>query len=172
MMGLRAVLSRRAVLKATRLPLPAVAVGNLSVGGTGKTPLAAWIARRYAGRGRVPGILLRGYGGGAPAGAPPAPPDPGGAGGAAPARAGALGPGGGRRARGDGVRYPAGAAPAGRPPRPGRRGDRGSGELRGAARSRRRRRASPSVSRPSPLRRGRRRPPGAGLRRGGLCCSH
>src|SRR5439155_1685955 len=57
---------RRAVLKTTRLPLPAVAVGNLSVGGTGKTPLAAWIARRYAGRGRVPGILLRGYGGGAP----------------------------------------------------------------------------------------------------------
>src|SRR5437879_3605523 len=31
-----------------------------------KTPLAAWIARRYAGRGRVPGILLRGYGGDEP----------------------------------------------------------------------------------------------------------
>ena len=66
MMRLRAGLYRRAVLKATRLPLPAVAVGNLSVGGTGKTPLAAWIARRYAGRGRVPGILLRGYGGDEP----------------------------------------------------------------------------------------------------------
>jgi tetraacyldisaccharide 4'-kinase len=44
------------------LPLPAVAVGNLSVGGTGKTPLAAWIARYCAERGRRPGILLRGYG--------------------------------------------------------------------------------------------------------------
>ena len=44
------------------LPLPAVAVGNLSVGGAGKTPLAAWIAAFYARRGVRPGILLRGYG--------------------------------------------------------------------------------------------------------------
>src|SRR6185295_11058481 len=43
-----------------------VAVGNLSVGGTGKTPLAAWIAQRYAARGQKPGILLRGYGGDEP----------------------------------------------------------------------------------------------------------
>jgi tetraacyldisaccharide 4'-kinase len=46
-----------------RLPLPAIAVGNLSVGGTGKTPLAGWIAGYCAARGRTPGILLRGYGG-------------------------------------------------------------------------------------------------------------
>jgi tetraacyldisaccharide 4'-kinase len=46
-----------------RLPLPTIAVGNLSVGGTGKTPLASWIARYCAARGRRPGILLRGYGG-------------------------------------------------------------------------------------------------------------
>ena len=46
-----------------RLPLPTIAVGNLSVGGTGKTPLASWIARHCAARGRRPGILLRGYGG-------------------------------------------------------------------------------------------------------------
>jgi tetraacyldisaccharide 4'-kinase len=46
-----------------RLPLPTIAVGNLSVGGTGKTPLANWIARYCATRGRRPGILLRGYGG-------------------------------------------------------------------------------------------------------------
>jgi len=63
MVRLRAGGYRWGVLKAARLPLPAVAVGNLSVGGTGKTPLAAWIARRYAERGRAPGILLRGYGG-------------------------------------------------------------------------------------------------------------
>ena len=49
---------------ATRpLPLPAVAVGNLAVGGAGKTPLAAWFAAFYAQRGLRPGILLRGYGG-------------------------------------------------------------------------------------------------------------
>jgi tetraacyldisaccharide 4'-kinase len=46
------------------LPLPAVAVGNLTVGGSGKTPIATWIAQYYAARGLVPGILLRGYGGG------------------------------------------------------------------------------------------------------------
>ncbi len=46
------------------LPLPAVAVGNLTVGGSGKTPIAMWIARYYAERGFIPGILLRGYGGG------------------------------------------------------------------------------------------------------------
>jgi tetraacyldisaccharide 4'-kinase len=44
------------------LPLPAVAVGNLTVGGSGKTPIASWIAAYYAARGHRPGILLRGYG--------------------------------------------------------------------------------------------------------------
>ena len=51
---------------AVRLPLPTIAVGNLSVGGTGKTPLAAWIAAYCVERGRTPGILLRGYGGDEP----------------------------------------------------------------------------------------------------------
>src|SRR5256712_12700428 len=51
---------------AARLPLPTIAVGNLSVGGTGKTPLAAWIADYCVARGRTPGILLRGYGGDEP----------------------------------------------------------------------------------------------------------
>ena len=45
------------------LPLPTVAVGNLTVGGSGKTPIASWIAKYYASRGYVPGIVLRGYGG-------------------------------------------------------------------------------------------------------------
>jgi tetraacyldisaccharide 4'-kinase len=44
------------------LPLPSVAVGNLTVGGSGKTPIATWIARHYVERGLKPGILLRGYG--------------------------------------------------------------------------------------------------------------
>lgn len=51
---------------AVRLPLPTIAVGNLSVGGTGKTPLAAWIAGYCLGRGHRPAILLRGYGGDEP----------------------------------------------------------------------------------------------------------
>ena len=37
--------------------------GNLTVGGSGKTPIAIWIARHYVSHGLVPGILLRGYGG-------------------------------------------------------------------------------------------------------------
>jgi tetraacyldisaccharide 4'-kinase len=51
-------------LPAHELPLPSVAVGNLTVGGSGKTPIAMWIARYYAQQGITPGILLRGYGGG------------------------------------------------------------------------------------------------------------
>ncbi len=66
MMKLRAAAYRAGWRRIERLPLPTVAVGNLSVGGTGKTPLAAWIARYYAERGRTPGILLRGYGGDEP----------------------------------------------------------------------------------------------------------
>jgi tetraacyldisaccharide 4'-kinase len=44
------------------LPLPSVAIGNLTVGGSGKTPIAIWTARHYVSRGLTPGILLRGYG--------------------------------------------------------------------------------------------------------------
>jgi tetraacyldisaccharide 4'-kinase len=60
--SLRAAAYRRGIVRARPLPLPAVAVGNLSVGGTGKTPLAAWIAAYCVQAGRRPGILLRGYG--------------------------------------------------------------------------------------------------------------
>jgi tetraacyldisaccharide 4'-kinase len=44
------------------LPLPSVAIGNLTVGGSGKTPIAIWVSQYYVSRGLVPGILLRGYG--------------------------------------------------------------------------------------------------------------
>ena len=43
--------------------IPVVSVGNLSIGGTGKTPVAAWIAGRLSDKGVRPGIVLRGYGG-------------------------------------------------------------------------------------------------------------
>lgn len=49
---------------ATRLlPLPAVAIGNLTVGGSGKTPIATWVAAHYASHGIRPAVLLRGIGG-------------------------------------------------------------------------------------------------------------
>jgi tetraacyldisaccharide 4'-kinase len=62
-MAVRELAYRRGWLGIHDLPLPSVAVGNLTVGGSGKTPIAIWIARYYVSRGLVPGILLRGYGG-------------------------------------------------------------------------------------------------------------
>lgn len=50
------------LLRSHALGLPAVSVGNLSVGGTGKTPIAAWVAQWFLARGVTPAILLRGYG--------------------------------------------------------------------------------------------------------------
>ena len=42
---------------------PVVVVGNLTVGGTGKTPIVSWLARELRAQGLVAGIVLRGYGG-------------------------------------------------------------------------------------------------------------
>ena len=51
------------VLRAHKFSVPILSIGNLSVGGTGKTPVAAWFASRLAAKGVRPGIVLRGYGG-------------------------------------------------------------------------------------------------------------
>jgi len=61
-MAVREAAYRLGWLGIADLPLPSVAVGNLTVGGSGKTPIAVWMARYYVGRGLIPGILLRGYG--------------------------------------------------------------------------------------------------------------
>ncbi len=47
--------------------VPVLSVGNLSVGGTGKTPVASWLAGRLLARGARPGLVLRGYGDDEPA---------------------------------------------------------------------------------------------------------
>jgi len=49
------------VFRARRLPGTVISVGNLTVGGTGKTPLVLWIAERLAGEGKKTSILTRGY---------------------------------------------------------------------------------------------------------------
>ena len=46
----------------TPSPIPAVSIGNLTVGGTGKTPVSAWLAAQLQARGATPAIIMRGYG--------------------------------------------------------------------------------------------------------------
>jgi tetraacyldisaccharide 4'-kinase len=54
---------RSGLLRASRLAAPVVVVGNITVGGTGKTPLVLWLAAALKAHGRAPGIVCRGYGG-------------------------------------------------------------------------------------------------------------
>ena len=51
------------VLRSVRLPIPVIIIGNLTVGGTGKTPLVLWLATELRRRGGNPCILSRGHGG-------------------------------------------------------------------------------------------------------------
>jgi tetraacyldisaccharide 4'-kinase len=60
--GARDLLYEAGWLRTFATPIPVVSVGNLTVGGTGKTPIAAWVARELAIRGAHPAVVLRGYG--------------------------------------------------------------------------------------------------------------
>lgn len=53
------------VFKTQTLPVPVIVVGNISVGGTGKTPLIIWLVRFLKQAGFKPGVISRGYGGSA-----------------------------------------------------------------------------------------------------------
>ena len=59
---LRALAYRRGLLPTHRLPVPVVSVGNLTFGGTGKTPTVVALVRDLVRRGRHPAVLTRGYG--------------------------------------------------------------------------------------------------------------
>ncbi|KQW88438.1 tetraacyldisaccharide 4'-kinase [Massilia sp. Root418] len=60
--GLRAGLFRAGVLKSERLPVPVVVVGNIFIGGTGKTPLTIWLVQALQEAGFTPGVISRGFG--------------------------------------------------------------------------------------------------------------
>ncbi|MDX9708348.1 MAG: tetraacyldisaccharide 4'-kinase [Trichloromonas sp.] len=60
---IRAALYRRGLLPSHDFPVPVIAIGNLAVGGTGKTPTVDWVARYCQEQGRRVAVVSRGYGG-------------------------------------------------------------------------------------------------------------
>jgi len=62
-MGLRSLLYRLGLRHRVKVGVPVVVVGNLTVGGTGKTPLVAWLSNKLSAVGLRVAIVSRGYGG-------------------------------------------------------------------------------------------------------------
>ena len=65
LVALRRMLYRSGILPSHELPVPVIVLGNISVGGTGKTPLTLALAQQLIERGRHPLIVSRGHGGSA-----------------------------------------------------------------------------------------------------------
>jgi tetraacyldisaccharide 4'-kinase len=63
--GVRSFAYAKGLAHRTRLACPVIVVGNLTVGGTGKTPLVCWLAEQLTEQGFRPGVVTRGYGGSA-----------------------------------------------------------------------------------------------------------
>lgn len=59
---LRRTAWRHGLLKAQHPGVPVIIIGNISAGGTGKTPLTLWLAQFLQQQGKHPGIISRGYG--------------------------------------------------------------------------------------------------------------
>ncbi len=59
--AIRRTLYSLKILKSTKLDVPVIVIGNISVGGTGKTPLVIWVAKFLKESGFTPGIISRGY---------------------------------------------------------------------------------------------------------------
>ncbi len=61
LMRLRRWAYRCGIRKSCPVDVPVICAGNITVGGTGKTPMVAWVVERLKGAGRKPAILTRGY---------------------------------------------------------------------------------------------------------------
>jgi tetraacyldisaccharide 4'-kinase len=68
---LRRAAYARGLCTSRRVVRPVIVVGNLTVGGSGKTPLVIWLVEQLGERGLRPGVVLRGYGGAAATGRVP-----------------------------------------------------------------------------------------------------
>lgn len=68
--GLRRFAYRVGLRKSFRLPVPVIIVGNITIGGSGKTPLVIWLAEQLQQNGFWPAVITRGYGGSAQAVSP------------------------------------------------------------------------------------------------------
>jgi tetraacyldisaccharide 4'-kinase len=62
-LGVRKLLYDRGILRSHGTAVPVVVVGNITAGGTGKTPTVLWLVGELRSRGFRPGIVSRGYGG-------------------------------------------------------------------------------------------------------------
>lgn len=62
-MHLRERLYKKGILRSHRLGIPVVSIGNLTLGGTGKTPMVQYLARLLQEHGFRPAVVSRGYGG-------------------------------------------------------------------------------------------------------------
>ncbi|MFV1922446.1 MAG: tetraacyldisaccharide 4'-kinase [Methylotenera sp.] len=60
---LRRFMYRVGLLRSYALPVPVIVVGNINMGGSGKTPVVIWLVNQLKAHGYRPGVISRGYGG-------------------------------------------------------------------------------------------------------------